>query len=340
MATTYFPIMQNYPITIVTLFLIISSVFPLLTDDFTLRAEAAFDDDFIGARARGMGGAFTALSDEADGVFINPAGLSRIATQQLTATMATLYAGLSDESSITQNLVGYAYSNPKKGAMGFAWKRLSVSRLYSENIAAIGLAKQYKFGAEGKTRTLSLGTTIKLLHWGVTPIVGADGNIVEEIKGRTNIGFDIGIIFRPLENAPIAVAIQNINRPNIASKDSNISERLPVNVKLGVAVLGEKVSWAMDLGFKRTQVDVRAGFEWRLYLKSGDFSHKSGDFSHDFLALRLGFRLENLAWGTNITLGAGFKPKKSVRIDYAFLYPVGNIIDTFGCHRMSVVYNF
>lgn len=297
-----------------------------LTDGFVSRAEAAFDDDFISARARGMGGAFTAISDEADGLFTNPAGLSRLAAPQLTTTMASLYAGLSDESSITQNLVGYAYSNPQKGAIGFAWKRLSVSKLYSENVAAIGLAKQYKFGSADKTRTFSLGTTIKLLHWSVAPIVGADGSIVENIKGGTNVGFDAGIIFRPSENAPIAVALQNINRPNIASTDSNISERLPVVIKLGVAVLGEKVSWAMDLGFKRTQVDVRAGFEWKFY--------------QDTFALRLGFRLENLAWGTNTALGASFKPSKSVRIDYAFLYPVGNIMDTFGCHRMSVVYNF
>ena len=308
--------MRNHSITIVSLFIIISASW----------AEAAFDDDFINARARGMGGAFTALSDEADGVLTNPAGLSRVVGQQLTATMATLYAGLSDDSSITQNLIGYAYSNPQRGAIGFAWKRLSVSKLYSENVAIIGLAKQYKFGSENKTRTFSLGTAIKLLHWAVIPIVGADGRIIEEIKGSTNIGFDAGIIFRPLENAPIAAAIQNINRPNIASKDSNISERLPVKVKLGVAVLGEKVSWAMDLGFKRTQVDIRAGFERQFY--------------QDTFALRLGFRLENLAWGTNITLGASFKPRKSMRIDYAFLYPVGNIMDTFGCHRMSVVYNF
>ena len=341
--------MQNYPITIITLFIIsmspkrsigicqsngsicgvliiISVAFVLLINYFALRAEAAFDDDFTGARARGMGGAFTALSDEADGHLTNPAGLSVIAGQRLTATMATLYAGLSDESSITQHLIGYSYSNSTIGAVGFAWKRLSVSGLYWENVAAIGLAKQYKFGSENKTRTFSLGATIKLLHWAVTPIMGADGNIVEDIEGRANIGFDAGIIFRPLENAPVAVAVQNINRPNIASKDSNISERLPISVKLGVAVLGEKVSWAMDLGFERTQVDVRAGLEWQLY--------------RDILALRLGFRLENLAWGTNISLGASFKPNKSLRIDYAFLYPVGNIMDTFGCHRMSVVYFF
>jgi hypothetical protein len=171
-----------------------------------------------------------------------------------------------------------------------------------------------------------LGATVKLLNWSVTPIIGAAGNMVEELEGRTNIGFDAGIIFRPSENAPIAVALQNINRPNIASENANISERLPVGIKLGVAVSGTQVSWAMDLGFKRTQVDVRAGFEWKLY--------------QDTLALRLGFRLENLAWGSNITLGGSVKPQKSLRLDYAFLYPIGNITDTFGCHRMSVVYDF
>jgi len=314
--------MRNYLITIASLF----SLFVLLIDHSALYSEAAFDNDFTSARARGMGDAFTALSDEVDGVFTNPAGLPRIDTQQLTATMATLYPGLSDKTSITQNLIGYAYSNSAKGAVGFAWQRLSVSKLYWEDVVAIGLAKQYKFGSEDKTRFLSLGATVKLLHWSVTPIVNANGDIVEETKGRTNIGVDAGLIFRPLENAPIAISVRNINSPNIASEYSNINEKLPVSINLGVAVSGKKISWAMDLGFKRTQVDVRAGFEWRTY--------------RDILALRLGFRLENLAWGTNISLGAGFKPKRNWRIDYAFLYPVGNIMDTLGCHRMSVVYSF
>jgi hypothetical protein len=297
----------------------------MLISLFILPAESAFDE-FTSARARGMGGAFSALSDEVDGVFTNPAGLPRIDARKITATMAALYPGLSDETSITQHLIGYAHSSSKIGAIGIAWKRLSVSRLYWEDIAAIGLAKQYKFGFEDKTRALSLGMTIKLLHWAVTPTVNADGKIIEEIEGRMNIGVDAGLIFRPLENAPIAIVVQNINNPNIASKDSNIGEELPVSVRLGVAVSSKKTSWAMDLEFKQTQVDVQSGFEWRTY--------------RDILALRLGFRLENLAWGTNISIGTGFKPKKSLQIDYAFLYPVGNIMDTFGCHRMSVVYSF
>ena len=313
---------------------LISIIF-IITLTITLYANAAFDDDFTGARARGMGGAFTALADDADGLLTNPAGLSHISAkpsrelgtaQQLTATMATLYAGLSDGSSITQNLVGYAHSQPQKGAIGFIWKRLSVSNLYSENIFAIGLAKQYSFGVDEKMRILSVGGTIRLLHWSAIPIIGADGGIIEDIHGRTNIGFDAGLIFRPAASTPIAIALHNLNRPNIASENASIREQLPISVQLGIAASGENATWAMDLVFIRTQVDVRTGFEWQLY--------------QDVFTIRMGFRLENLAWGTNVTFGASFRPNNSVRIDYAFVYPVGNVMDTFGSHRVSIVYDF
>ncbi len=288
--------------------------------------NAAFDDQFTNARARGLGGAFTAIADEVDGILVNPAGLSSIPAQQLTATGAILYAGLSDDSKITQNLVGYVYSQPQKGAVGFTWKRLSVSKLYSENTFAIGVARQYEFGAEDKRRTFLLGASVKLLNWSVTPIVGADGSIVEKFPDRTNIGVDAGIIFRPSPNTPVALAFQNLNRPDVASKGSIVKEKLPINSRLGIAVFGGRSAWAMDLVFKHAQVDVRTGFEWYFY--------------QQVLVLRVGFRLENLAWGTNITTGASFRPTNNVRVDYAFVYPVGNVLETFGSHRVSVVYDF
>jgi len=288
--------------------------------------NAAFDDQFTSARARGLGGAFTAIADEVDGILVNPAGLSGIPAQQLTATGAMLYSGLSDGSKITQNLVGYVYSQPQRGAVGFTWKRLSVSKLYSENIFAIGLARQYEFGPEDRRRTFSLGAAVKLLNWSVTPIVGADGRIVEEFPDRTSIGLDAGIIFRPLPDTPVALAFQNLNRPDVASEGSDAKERLPINTRFGIAVFGARSAWATDLVFKHDQVDVRTGFEWYFYQRT--------------LAIRIGFRLENLAWGTNITTGASFRPANNFRVDYAFVYPVGNVLETFGSHRVSVVYDF
>ena len=39
--------------------------------------------------------------------------------------MARLHVGLSDETSITQNLISYAYNRPTRGALGLLWKRLN-----------------------------------------------------------------------------------------------------------------------------------------------------------------------------------------------------------------------
>ena len=63
-------------------------------------------------------------------------------------------------------------------------------------------------------------------------------------------------------------------------------------------------------------------------------------FYDESLILRGGFRLENLAWGTNLTIGGGYRPFRYLRIDYGFLFPIGGIRDTAGSHRFSVVYDF
>ncbi len=63
---------------------------------------AAFLDIGFGARPMGMGGAFTGLSDDANAIFWNPAGLARLQNSQLTF-MHTRQFGL-----IPYTLLGYA----------------------------------------------------------------------------------------------------------------------------------------------------------------------------------------------------------------------------------------
>ena len=120
--------------------------------DFPVQAHAAFEDGFIGARAFAMGGAFTAIGEESDGLLVNPASIanlrhqpeSRQSAQQLSATMARLHVGLSDETSITQNLISYAYSRPARGELGLLWKRFNAGGLYSENYLLVGLSKRLR----------------------------------------------------------------------------------------------------------------------------------------------------------------------------------------------------
>ena len=324
------PYFHPSPLLKLTLFLLLIG---LGVVGLSMWTHAAFEDGFIGARAFAMGGTFTAIGDESDGLLVNPASISNLrqpsgsrqSAQQLSATMARLHIGLSDETSITQNLVSYAYSRPTRGALGLLWKRLNVSQLYSENYVLVGLSKSYDLGAEEKRR-ISLGGAVKLLNWDTAPTIGADGAVVEDLPGRSRLSLDVGVIFRPSANIPIALSLQNLNTPNIASTDSPVTENLPLQVTLGIGIVAKNSTWGMDLVFKESQVDVKVGIEHQLNGES--------------LTLRGGFRLENLAWGTNLTLGGGYRPFKSLRIDYGFLFPIGGIENTYGSHRFSIVYDF
>ena len=160
----------------------------------SLQTHAAFGDGFIGARAFAMGGAFTAIGDESDGLLVNPASIANLkhnaeshqSAQQLSATTARLHVGLSDETSITQNLISYAYSQPMRGALGFLWKRLSAGGLYSENYLLVGLSKSYGLGTK-EPRRISLGGAVKLLNWDTAPTIGVDGAVVEDLPWSESI---------------------------------------------------------------------------------------------------------------------------------------------------------
>ena len=320
-----------------TLALVRALLFLLLTGfsvaQFPAPTDAAFEDGFIGARAFAMGGTYAAIGNESDGLLVNPASIANLrhdsesgqSAQQVSATTARLHVGLSDETSITQNLVSYAYSQPTRGAVGFLWKRLDAASLYSEDYLLIGLGRSYDLGTESKRR-ISFGSAVKLLNWDTAPTIGADGLVVEDLRGRSRLALDIGMIFRPSPNIPIALSIQNLNTPNIASSDSSSVERLARQVMLGIGIMTSKSTWGMDLVFRESEVNVKVGIESQFYEES--------------LTLRGGFRLENLAWGTNLTLGGGYRPFRRLRIDYGFLFPIGGIRDTSGSHRFSVVYDF
>lgn len=297
----------------------------LFLNFYTSTIHAAFDDRFIGARAYGMGGASTAVTNEGDGLLVNPASISNSSGQQFSATMAVLHVGLSDETSITQNLITYATSRPDRGAVGLLWKRLNVSQLYAENYVILGASKSYRIGGENK-RHFSIGVSGKLLNWETVPTLGANGVVLEDLPGRSQLSVDMGFVFRSSSNIPVAVSVQNLNSPDIASSSSPASEPLPLQTTLGIGILGRNSTSGMDLVFRRQEINVRVGLEYRL---------------HDGkLLVRGGFRLENLAWGTNLTIGAGFRPRERMRIDYGFVLPNSGIQATFGSHRFSIVYDF
>lgn len=296
---------------------------------FAKPCSGSFQDDFLGARSIAMGGAYTALADEADGILVNPAGLSMVRNQQLSITSSALYVGLSDESFISQNIMGYAFRQ-KKGSYGIVWKRFGVANLYSENTIALCYARTGRLyftkGEENRPRNISLGINLKFLNWDSAPTVSPNGQIVEDIPGWNGFDLDLGIVVWPAENTPVALVFQNIFKPDVDSKLSKVNEELPRIARMGVAVITSNTIWSLDLVLRGGEIDFQTGLERQTY--------------DGKLFLRSGFGLKNLAWGMNFMAGAGYRITDSVRFDYAFVYPINTIVNTIGSHRISIVYNF
>jgi hypothetical protein len=246
------------------------------------------------------------------------------------ATMAVLHVGLSDDSMITQNIVGYANKSGDIGSFGVVWKRFGTGNLYYENILALSYARSSSFyvtkGDKNRRKNLSLGGTLKLMNWDSAPTVDSNGRMIEDLPGWAGVSFDAGFVIWPSVNTPVAVSFQNLRKPDITSNSSKVKEKLPLITRVGIAAIDKNTTWAMDMILKQGELDLKIGLEKR---------SRDGN-----LFLRTGIALENLAWGMNFTAGAGYRFSKSARIDYAFVYPINTILGTYGSHRVSIVYNF
>jgi len=119
----------------------------------------------IGARARGMGGAFVALADDVSGGYWNPAGVVQTSSARLGGTYESRYGGLFS----FQYLAGVLSSSTM--GLGLIWAH---SDFYSVYLAS----------AAGLIGDLSLGVSGKLYAF------GAPG---EQARGT---GVDVGALYR------------------------------------------------------------------------------------------------------------------------------------------------
>ena len=72
----------------------------------------------LGPRALAMGGAFSAVADDASAIFWNPAGLSQIGSQEVMATQADLYG-----IGIQDNFVAFALPVTMNQTAAVGWYR-------------------------------------------------------------------------------------------------------------------------------------------------------------------------------------------------------------------------
>jgi len=242
------------------------------------------DQLFVGSRPLSMGGAFTAVADDANAITWNPAGLPGLRRTEFTSTYADLYA-----MGINQSYLGFVRPFSDRIAIGLDWSSVGYDDkelAYSENKLnfAVGLQPHKMF---------SVGVTLKYLM--------RDMLLDDASYGKgTGIGYDAGLLVQPLKNLKMGLGLYDLSGTSFSYKDKTTETILGQTFKLGISYM------------PINGLTVAADF--------GDRIHIGGEY---ILASRVSFR-GGIQQGLNHEKGilvpsAGVSLKfKSVVMEYGF----------------------
>lgn len=258
----------------------------------------------IGARGIGMGGAFSAVADDATAIYWNPAGLPLIGHQEVTGGHANLFG-----SEIRDSFISFVLPLTPSQAVGIDWYHsgYSDSELdFGEN--RIDLAYGRRIGSR-----FSAGAVVKYLNRNT----GLDGF---EVRRGSGFGIDFGVLYQPIPMLRIAGVGQDAFDTELKYSAGNGNVvAFPRTLRAGAAL----TPWSW--GTVAVDVDDRlhVGAEYR---------------PAELLALRAGLQDDvGGPEGTELSFGAGIR-WSVLRFDYAYVdHPVLGGTSHFG---LSLGFNF
>ncbi|MFH1282720.1 MAG: PorV/PorQ family protein [bacterium] len=275
----------------------------------------------IGARPVSMGYAFSAVSDDLNALYWNPAGLAMQKERQISAS----YLHYFQEVSI--GFFGYSQSIMNRGTVGIGLSYLSVGGF--EKRALDTDVPDGKFGANDGALYLSyadekiLGDKIEGLNLGFT-IKGIRQEIDDQ--DATSFALDVGTLYRtPIEKLNASLGVYNIGTK---VKFVEESDPLPLDIRFGLSykMLQEKLLLAADIDdyINDERVYSQLGVE---YAMVQSLSFRAG--------YKFGMDSNKLGGGAGLGTGVGFYVW-GIQLDYAYA-PFGELGDT---HRMSIATKF
>ena len=271
-------------------------------------ADAAFDDMGFGPRDLAMGGAFTAVHDDAGAIAYNPGALGQVQTLQGVGSYQRLFhvpSGESDRDSTRAAGVIPVRSDLLNGAFG-------VQVRYDRRT---GLSKDrdigFFYGSRGLRETegggLDFGGGLRFL--GVAPERGSAPGLKPAL--------DLGALWRT--GGRYAVGASLLNFGGAKFRSDGITDRAPLALKIGAAEVLRSAVVAVD-----ATVTFAAGFErWWALARRGQLALRSG--------LSLGDRSRTWSWGTGWRILGG-------QVDYAMSVPLSGTT-RFG-HGLSLTARF
>lgn len=230
-----------------------------------LRAE--FEDYPAGARAIGMGNAFTAVSNDATGLNFNPAGLIHLKNLQLV----TMHEKMYNISELKRDYVAVAQPLIEKldAVVGASWHRFGTTALYKETTFTVGIGKRL-------SERISIGVGLNTYDQAIVNTPNAHG-----------FGLDVGLLFMPFDKLRIGLVAKNVNNPEVSEELKQIS-------KIGIAIIpNEKILFSLD-ATKATGEDI----SWHLgqeYWMSENFVIRGG-FENDPMSFTAGLGIRAFNW--------------------------------------------
>ncbi len=279
-----------------------------------------------GARPRAMGNAFTAVPDDANALWFNPAGFGTIKYWDFVATHKTFLADMQQSHVGTVLPLSFLTSDSLMdfGAVGASIGLLDYGTFSGRDAAG---APDSDFTAKDGLLTLGYGKSIGALS------VGVNAKMYKlKISGHRAEGtaYDIGMMYKPKASFwGFGAAVKNLGGQ---VRYAQVDEPLPQEVTAGVSMvpLRDKFMLNADLvNPKDSYAGYRAGAEY---------------WANRIIALRAGYD-STLKAGSGFSGGIGislerieaaFFPVRRLTIDYSFV-PADDLDNT---HSISVSFRF
>lgn len=311
---------------------VLAGVFVLFVSPLSLKAQVVngpgttsvdFEKIGMGARAAGMGDAFTAVADDATAMYWNPAGLVLARGTEFSLTHSVWLQGISDEYfAFTQNL-------KRDGAFGGALEYLGTGTFAGSLENADGSYGGMGNNISASTYMASAAYAQRLGNWFngdffKQSIVGIEvmavGQNIANV-GNSGIAFNLGYIFEAIRHTLFLTFVAT----DVGTDLQHFSQ--PLNANLGASLFGQNflIKRAQNILAMDVVDSIDAGVGFRI----GD--EYKVNFDNNGIAIRGGYEGDslgsykgtNLAYSvTGLTLGVGIYHSFDdfdASLDYAYV---------------------
>lgn len=269
----------------------------------------------VGARAMGMGGAFTAIGDDTSAVWWNPAGLGQLTRAELSGMYSNVLGG-----EAFYLFTSAAFPVFQEGIMAVSWERKDFSQSDSQLKEDVYYASFAS--AMTEDRTFFAGVNVKFFN----------ASTIYQKVGGTGLGLDWGALYRlplPKYGKEIRFAASAQDLSTEIHESNSTLQTVPSAIRFGAAYQFERwISLALDgENLKDSSVPSTGSTK----LRAGT----EGWFFEGALGVRLGF----VGFATvpgRYSAGVSYRAT-DWEVDYAYLGHAGNLGDS---HRASFALRF